>query len=181
MAKAPSKTPLIVAAVMVVGVIAGFNVISEKYRPKTEHELEAAAQKEQAEAAKNAQKNAPSPPPETGAAPATASLVMLGDEATLGAAQASSTITVGWSWTPDVQADPGKIWNGIQAVQKVAPSAKIHVVNTDAGADVPEGVSLDGAVIVPLAPDGSLPSGAEGYQNLQGALMGKAAAPPAPK
>ena len=182
MAKAPSKTPLIAAVVMVIAVVAGFNVIAEKYRPKSEHEMEEAEAKAQADAAKvqaDKSKTGASPAPASGepGQTADASLVTLGQEAFLGSKDGSKIITVGWSWTPDVQNDPGKVWNGLQALQKAAPNAKIHAVNTDEGSDVPDGVSVDGAVMVPLAPDGSLPATANAYLTLQGALGGTASVP----
>lgn len=173
MAKTPSRTPLIAAIIMVLLILAGFNALAEKYRPKSEHEMEAEAKTQQAEAAKNdAGKTSATPAPDSaapqgGSSPeASAALMQLGPDKTLGAKGAKKIITVGWSWTPDVQGNPNKVWAGISALQKAAPDAQIRVVNTDAVPDVPDGVSVNGVVVIPPVPDGSLRSVPEAYKSV---------------
>ena len=173
MAKSPSRTPLIAAAILVLACLAGFNALNEKYRPKSEKEMEAEQRQAQEDAAKKAPKTgaAATPPPtpgQTGSGDpsASASLMQLGPDKVLGAKTAKTTITVGWSWTPDVQGDPNKVWGAVKALQQAVPNAQIRVVNTDEVSGVPDGVSIGGSVVVPPAPDGGLPSDQATYKPL---------------
>ncbi len=178
--KTPSRAPLIAAIVLVLAVLAGFNALNEKFRPKTEKEIEAAqAEAAQAAASKGDKSGeaakAPTPAPSAAANPGAAtSLAQLGPDATVGAQNGANTVTIGWAWTPDVQGDPDKVSRAIDMVKKAAPNAKIRVVNTDEVSGVPDGVSMDGKVVVTPAADGSFPAEASAYQGVGSGAGAKA-------
>jgi hypothetical protein len=68
---------------------------------------------------------------------------------------------VGFSWTPEVQSDPSKVSNAVDALKKsLGSQARIKVVNVDASPGVPEGVSIGDKVIVPAQSDGTINPGA---------------------
>ena len=190
MAKSPSRAPLIAAVILVLAVLAGFNALNEKYRPKSEKELEA----EQAQAAKAAESKGGKAGSEAGKAPApipapssatnaeaSTSLVQLGPDTFVGDKSGKNTVTIGWAWTPDVQGDPSKVSRAIDEVKKAVPNAQIRVVNTDEVSGVPEGVSVNGKVVVPPSADGGFPAEANAYQGVAATIKAGAAVPPGPK
>jgi hypothetical protein len=154
-----SRTPVLIAAVVLaLGGIAILNRFQEMNDPKYQERMEREKQREEA---KKAQEQAAKNPAQGGLTaddPAN-ELATFGAEKVLGDAKATQTVTVGWQWTPQVQADPKLVYGAVDAVQKAAPRAKIRVVNLDAkpGA-VPAGVTVNGNTIVPAGPNGSIPT-----------------------
>jgi hypothetical protein len=168
----PSNSPVLIAVVVVaLGGLVGLNMMANQARPKSDHEIEA-EQKAQAAAAAS-----PSPAVAASAAPSAPgmppgpagtmssdsnSLVLAGAGSTLGAPEAKQEVIVGFSFTPEVQSDPSKVSNAVDALQKaLGPMARIKVVNVDEKPDVPEGVSIGGKVIVPAKSDGTIDAGAD--------------------
>ncbi len=134
------------------------NMALNRVRPKTTAEINEEQMAEQEKRMRDAQQNAPKTDPLSGGN--TTDLVALAPDAVLGPAKVKPTITIGYKWTPVVQASPSTIENVITAITKMAPDFGVRVVDTDVVAGVPEGVSTDGRVIVPLSGDGSIPSSA---------------------
>jgi hypothetical protein len=164
MAAQSSRTPVLIAGiVLALGGIVGLNMLQERNDPKYQERMEKERQREEA---KKAQEQAAKSPAQGGGLteqdPAN-SLATFGAEKTLGQPNAKASVTVGWRWTPQVQADPRLVYGAIDALQKAAPSASIRVVNLDAkpGA-VPEGVTVNGSTIVPAGPDGRIVAEAVG-------------------
>ncbi|MES2464296.1 MAG: hypothetical protein V4671_27360 [Armatimonadota bacterium] len=156
--------------------LVGLNAMSNQMRPKSDHEIEA-EQREQAKAAEPSPTASVAPAqsaePSGGALSDPNSLVVSGQGSTIGAPEAKQEVVVGFSWTPEVQADPSKVSKAADALQKALGSqVRIKVVNVDANQEVPEGVSVGGRVIVPAQSDGVIdPNAADAV---------KKALPPAP-
>jgi len=153
-----SRTPVLIAViVLALGGIVILNRFQEMNDPKYQDRMEKERQREEA---KKAQEQAAKNPAQGGGIteqdPAN-QLVTFGAEKVLGQPNARTSVTVGWRWTPQVQADPRLVYGAVDAVQKAAPSASIRVVNLDAkpGA-VPEGVTVNDNTVVPAGPDGRI-------------------------
>ena len=141
---------MMLAAVVGVGGIVMLNVAQNRSvsgNTRVEHDEDAPPAKSEAP-----QTEKPAP-----GGPAADSLANLPADSTVGPADAKHTVVVGWSWTPEVQADPSKVYNTVQALRKAAPDLKVRVVNTDAVPDAESGVVVDGKKVADTAPDGSLP------------------------
>jgi len=152
-----TRTPVLIAViVLALGGIVILNRFQEMNDPKYQERMEKERQREEA---KKAQEQAAKNPAQAGAADLGLAndLVTFGAEKVLGQPNARTSVTVGWRWTPQVQANPGLVYGAVDAVQKAAPSASIRVVNLDArpGA-VPEGVTVNDNTVVPAGPDGRI-------------------------
>lgn len=138
---APSFVVAIV--VLLLGMVA-LNVADRRFTPKTAEE----------EAAEQAQKSEPS----ESAPPAPSALVGLPPEQITGPPNAQTEIVFGWEWTPEVQADPGRLYRAIEALQKAAGQTdiKLRVVNVDAVPGAPRGLSVNGKTVLELPANGLL-------------------------
>ena len=158
MVKAPSKLILIIVALISVLAMVFLNKYSnEKLTPKNEEQEE---QEQQAAAAADAAKNkapmASIKTPAPGSAKA-ATLATLGQDATLGSTSPSAPeVTIQWSWTPEVQADPSKVYDAISGIAAKMPNVRVHAVNTDEVSGVPSGIFVGGRQVTPAGPDGSI-------------------------
>jgi hypothetical protein len=170
MANAPSKTVLIVAAALAVGVMAISNSIVQRLDPKVREQLEREAEQKAAAAA--AAKATPSPSPSASGAAATTtqgaadSLAAFGEEAVLGDKNAKQEVVVRWRWTPEIQADPGKMMAVVDSVQKAAPGVRVRVVNVDDAPDQQAGVFVKDHMVSPALPDGTMPVAAPAIQSV---------------
>ena len=106
-------------------------------------------------------------------------LVALGDDAVLGDKNGKKELIIGYAWTPAVQSDPSKVYKTIEMAQKGLPRARIRVVNVDAHPEVKPGLSVDGKMISPPAPDGALDVPEQAIIGLR-QMMGAPVAPPGP-
>jgi hypothetical protein len=151
-----SSAPVLAAVVVVaVGGMALLNKSQYDNRPKTMQELQA----EEAMKAPPDTHEADRKPAgvKTGAPSPGDKLIDLGPDAVVGEAKAPRTMTIGYRWSPEVQADPMRVYGPIEMVTKMSQGGvKIRVVNLDApGAPaVPEGLSSEGKVYVRLRPEG---------------------------
>ena len=139
---------------VILAVVVALNIIAQNSRPKTEAELQAEQQAQAARSTPDTKKTMPSPAPPTASTPAD-DLTSLDADTTIGKGTGAPTVTLGWKWTPDVQADPSLVGKAVEAL-KNAGAARVRVVNTDAVAGVPDGLSVNGNVVVPLGENGSL-------------------------
>jgi hypothetical protein len=96
------------------------------------------------------------PGPQAAPSGAPGELAELPPDHTVGPDGAVREVVVGWSWTPEVQADPNKVAAALRAVTAARPPGKVRFVNTDVHPNVPRGVSVDGRKIADLEPDGSV-------------------------
>ena len=84
-------------------------------------------------------------------------LSTLGSDANLGSQNPlAPVVTVRWSWTPSVQANPGKVYQTIAGLVAALPDARIHAVNTDETPGMPDGVFVGSRQLAPAKEDGSL-------------------------
>jgi hypothetical protein len=140
---------VIIILIAIAGMI-GLNAISGRFTPKSDED-EAA---EQASAA----------PPATPAPAPTPMAVLHGPQelaafspgGDLGDTKAQDAITIGFSWTPAIQADPVLVFGTIDQLVHSFPDARIQVVDTDLDPSVPLGVSIDGTLVAPADTDGSI-------------------------
>jgi len=144
---------LIASVVVALGALVILNGVMQRMDPKfQEQQAEEAAQKKQEEQQKQ-------PPSASGpSSPGGAKLVELGDDAVVGNKKGTTEIVVAYQWTPDVQADPSKVYNVIEMLPKATPQAHLRVVNADAHPGTPLGVSMNGKVVLPAQLDGSIPA-----------------------
>lgn len=173
----PSNAILIAAIVLGLAGMAIMNSISQRLDPaEIEKREKEAEEKKAAEAAQKAQETQkPSSDPADADKNA---LVGLGDDKILGKPDGKTEVLIVWSWTPEVQADPSKVWKAVQAAQTGAPDAKIRVVNADAKPDMTPGVFINGRQVLPVQPDGALPAVPDAYRQMSSP---GAAALPTPK
>lgn len=174
MATQPKNAILIAGVGMALAGIVMLNVIQARVTPKTEEQIAAETREREAEAAKQkpaVTQEASTPVSSAPAGGDTSALAFLGPETTLGSADAPQKIVIGWTWTPEVQADPGRLHAALQTIEKaLAGRAALQVVNLDARPDgAPLGVSQNGTVVAPLGEDGFLDGGAAAHA-LQEAL-----------
>ncbi len=140
-----TPTFVIVLAMLLLGMV-GLNVADRRFAPKSPEE-EAAAQ------AAEAQKSEPAQP----AASGSADLVRLPPEQITGAPNAHMEVVFGWEWTPEVQANPGQMYQAIEALQKAAAGnahVKLRVVNVDLVPDAPRGLAVNGKTVLELPANG---------------------------
>lgn len=181
-----SSPALFIAIGMALAALVILNVATMRLDPKyLEQQAKLAAEKQAEAAAKAGGTNADAPPPATGSGH---ELVGLGPDAIIGpSTNTKHELLIGWEWTPDVQADPSKIYRAVEEIRKAIPQLRIRVVNADETPNVTRGVSLDGNLIAPMLPDGGV-DGAPVMQHLQrvrnemfqGAEGGASSTPPPP-
>jgi hypothetical protein len=155
---------------MAVAGLVGLNMMSNQIRPKTDHEIEAEERARASAAASPTPAASPATAPPSSAPPGESAevslndpnaLVLAGQATSLGSPEAAREVVVGFAWTPEVQSDPSKVSNAVEALQKsLGGQARIKVVNVDASPGVPEGVSIGDKVIVPAQSDGAIDPGA---------------------
>ena len=175
----PSNSPVIFAivAIALAGLV-GLNVMSNQMRPKSDHELEAEQKEQNSPVAAASPAAAPGFAPVAGAPGAVSAsdpngLVLAGQGTVSGSATAKKEVIVGFAWTPEVQSDPSKVSNAVEALQKsLGDEVRVKVVNVDESPDVPEGVSFGGKVLVTAQSDGMISPAAA-----QAAMRALAAAP----
>lgn len=164
------NTLLIAFVVAAVAVFVGLNTLIGRLAGTSEHSHEA----EEAQAAVG-DKN------KTNAAPATSdeqerdALVRRPPDETIGPSNPSSDVVIGWSWTPEVQADPARLEQALAAARQGVPYVRVRIVNADAVPNAPRGIIVNGRKVQDLPPDGFLKSGDTGW-----AVSGKANVPPQP-
>jgi hypothetical protein len=167
--KAPSKIVGIIAIVIGVFALIMITQFSQKVTtPKTDAELEQEAQEQAQKAQADAQKkNAPAATPSKAAAPGdSGTLVMLGQDATLGSQDKSAPeVTLQWSWTPQVEADPSKVATAISDIMRQMPKVRIHAINTDESEGTPDGIFYQGRQVTAAGPDGSIKFDSTALQN----------------
>jgi hypothetical protein len=81
-------------------------------------------------------------------------------------------VVIGWSWTPEVQADPGRLEQALSAARQAVPYVRIRIVNADAVPGAPRGLVVNGKKVQELPADGFLKSG-----DIKWAVSGKADVP----
>lgn len=154
MARRPSNTPLIAGAGIVLALGVGLNFAQYQARPKTQYELRDEAEAE----ARKAEKTPEAAPPPPAAASPSNKLVELGPDSRIGPPTAEKTVVVAYHWTPEVQAEPMRVWGPVEMLEKMAKSnnAAIRLVNLDHpdAPKLPAGISMKGSVMVPLRPEG---------------------------
>lgn len=146
-----------VVAVALLG-MAGLNRMQHEGRPRTEAEIEqeVQAQKERAQKATAA---TPAPAEEEDLS-AEEELVALPPEISFGKPRPDREITVGYQWSPEVQAAPRETAQSIKNAIKMFKMMDGHleervryrIVNCDAMPEVPLGIYLDGERISDLVP-----------------------------
>ena len=147
------RTPFLILAIgiLLLGIVA-LNVAAGRF---------AGGNPEQNEAAESAEEQKGSEPAQTPAAAELEgsgnALVRLPPDTTMGPAEAAKEVVIGWVWTPEVQADPGKVSAAIEAVRKVVPGdVKVRIVNGDAAPDAPLGITVNGRTVRALPENGVL-------------------------
>lgn len=84
-------------------------------------------------------------------------LVQLPVDSTKGPTPAQRQVTFGWVWTPEVQADPAKVYQAIEAARAVVPDdVALRIVNVDAVPGAPRGIWVDGKPLRELPTSGAL-------------------------
>lgn len=148
----PGRSPvLLILAGFAVAILIGLNVMSAQFRPKSDEELQKEAQD------KAAAQASPTPSPAAPGAAAGSGLVSLSPDSKVGNTQAPEEVVLGFEWTPQVQADPNKVYQAVTMLQKAMPPvAHLRIVDVDLEPSVPEGISVGGKVIVPASADGSI-------------------------
>lgn len=160
--RTPSQTLLIAGIGFALACFVILNMVMQRLDPKYQEELQHEAERKAAEAqsAKSGQANGGAPkdgvPPMAGGGFGGNELAALGPDAVVGDKNGKTELTVGWRWTPDVQADPSKVYKTVDIMQKALPGVKIRVVNIDNNPSVKPGISQGAQTLMPLADDGSL-------------------------
>ncbi len=144
-----NNTPVIVAVIGIalVGMVA-LNRMQFESRPRTMAEM--VEERDKAIAAAKAA------PPEASAP--TAPLLGIPEDVTLGEKGAARVVTLGYSWTPEVQSEPEKAAEALRRLQTTLsssssaakPAVRFRLVNTDVVRDVPEGVTCEGQHLADL-------------------------------
>jgi hypothetical protein len=153
MNKAPSR--VILAAFALVAIVAMVMLNSFIQRNNPEEQEKQAQEAAQKAAAVGAQKATPAPMASHIRPAPAADLSTLGEDAVIGRGTGPE-VTVRWSWTPAVQAEPNKVYAVVTALQKAAPGIRLHLVNADETPEEPLGVFVDGREIAPAAADGGI-------------------------
>ena len=144
----PRNTTLLIIAGFVIVIIVGLNILIGQIANPPTPGAETQPEQEAAADAPAAQ----TPPPTNGSGGP--KLVELPAEATLGTPTAKNEVVLGWSWTPEVQANPGALEQTIAALSTAGRGAKVRVVNTDVVPGAPRGLVVNGKLALPLPPDG---------------------------
>jgi len=139
-----------IVVVFAIALLVGVNAMSLKSTPKSDEEIAA----EKAEATKSETTASPGAPPAQEQGPP--SLPMNNAYQILGKADSQKEVIVGFEWTPEVQADPTKVYNAVQGLTHIVPDARIRVVNVDQVPTIPTGISFGNHVVVPAEADGSI-------------------------
>jgi hypothetical protein len=140
--KRSSSTPIFIAiTAFALGGMAILNKVQYDSRPRTSAEMSEEAQKEQekqqAEMEKQQREAALR-------APAGEDLASLGAEATFGNEKsAKHKVTIGYEWTPELQADPSTLTMLVQDLKK-SSDVYLRVVNIDQNLDQEPGLFVDG-------------------------------------
>ncbi len=146
------------------------NIMAQKNRPRTEAEL---AQEETERQAKAPQpETSPAfddgPPPvamrkqsATDDAPKTLSegndLAAIGPDYTAPTSKpAGPSVTIGYEWTPELQANPDALARLAKKVQELAPDVRLRLVNVDANPQTPAGIAINNTVVAPPGDDGNI-------------------------
>lgn len=181
---APSNAILIAAVAMGLIGIAVINSINYRLSPQELERQAKEREQKMAEAAAQAQSQAspgaPAPQPVSGPSN---ELAAYGEEKIIGDPNAKTEVTFAYEWTPEVQADPGKVLKAVEAAKTVAPNAKIRVVNIDARPDegLTPGVYVNGQMRMPQQPDGAFVAEPQAYAGMVGSgPPGPATAPSSP-
>lgn len=148
----PSRTLLIAGIGFALACMVILNMFIQRMDPKYQEEMQ--RERERNAAAEQAKKQAQAPPPTASAN--SNKLVTLGESVVLGTKDSKSEVVIGWSWTPEVQADPGNIYGAVEKLQKLVPGMRIRVINADANPTVQQGLSFNGNLLIPIRPDGAL-------------------------
>jgi hypothetical protein len=166
--------PIAIGAMALAGLVMA-NIMAQKNRPRTEAEL---MQEEQERQPKAPQSGAPpgqvndDPPPvamkkqsTTDDAPKMLSegndLAALGPDYTAPASGAKGpSVTIGYEWTPELQANPDALAQLVKKVQEQVPGAQLRLVNVDANPQTPAGIAINNTVVAPPGDDGNIGSDA---------------------
>ncbi len=160
------NTLLIVLVAVAVAVFAGLNMAIGRLAGTGEHDHEA---EETQAAAKQGDRSKGDAAP--GGAEQSALARRPTDE-TIGPKDAKNDVVIGWSWTPEVQADPARLEQALAVAHPGAPYVRVRIVNADAVPDAPRGIVVNGQKVQDLPPDGLLKSG-----DIAWAVSGKADVP----
>jgi hypothetical protein len=170
MRKPSSVMPIAIGVFALAGLVMA-NIMAQKNSPKTEAEL-------QAEMQANAPKEgAPpgfddQPPPlvpkkqsATDDAPKTLSegndLTAIGPDYTIPASSSNGpSVTIGYEWTPELQANPDVLAQLVKKVKERVPGAQLRLVNVDANPQTPAGIAINNTLVAPPGADGNIGSDA---------------------
>jgi hypothetical protein len=158
----PSNTPAIIGvALLSIGGLVLINKASLDSRPKTQQEMEAEEQAKQTPAS-----STPVSQEETSKG-SDSDLVVTGD-LSAASGDGKKTLTLGYSWTPEVQANPRAIEQGMTMMKTYVAQKGMgfRTVNVDANPSVPDGLSIDGKQLAPL-PENGVPTPEWGMTSLQ--------------
>ena len=161
---------LIAIVVFAVAIFAGLNMMIGRLAGAGDHDHEA----EEAQAAQAAANGNRAP----GSAPApseAAALARRPADETIGPSTPSTDVVIGWSWTPQVQADPARLEQALSAARQAVPYVRVRIVNADAVPGAPRGLIVNGKKVQDLPPDGFFNPG-----NITWAVSGKADVPKSP-
>lgn len=147
--KPRNNTPAIVAVVGIALVgMAALNRAQFENRPRTMQEMMEERDKAMASV----------PPSPSAAHESAGPLLGISEDVAVGSKEASRVVTLGYSWTPEVQAEPSKAAEALQRLQKTLNrpetggpfDVRFRLVNTDVVRDVPEGVTCEGKHLADL-------------------------------
>ena len=158
---------LIAIVVFAVAVFAGLNTAMGRLANGNDHSHEA----EEAQTAVNENKTGGAGEPGPGG-PESAALARRPADETIGPATATNDVVIGWSWTPEVQADPARLEQALSAARQSVPYVRVRIVNADAVPGAPRGLVVNGKKVQDLPPDGFLNPGSVAW-----AVSGKANVP----
>ncbi|WP_309707809.1 hypothetical protein [Armatimonas sp.] len=146
-----NNTALLLA---VVGVCLGGMVILNRAqfenRPKSENEIRQEEENKAAAAAPHQTQTYGDAPSLEG------ELLGLPPDASFGTKGSNKVVTLGYSWSPEVQAEPQKAVDSLKELRTYLDQVgarmnmRFRLVNTDVQREVPEGVSLDGKVLMEM-------------------------------
>jgi hypothetical protein len=147
-------SPVMLVAIIVMA-IAGLimvNIFQEKNQPKTEAQMQAEQEKQQAEADKKRAAEA-TPAPPVKAEGSADDLVLQEGELKLGDPKGQHEMILAYEWTPELQNDPTQLSNIISKM-KTMPKIRARVINVDENENMAPGLYMDGRLVNPnpLAP-----------------------------
>ena len=147
--KPRNNTPAIVAVVGIALVgMAALNRAQFENRPRTMQETMEERDKAMASM----------PPSPSASREPAGPLLGISEDVAIGSNEASRVVTLGYSWTPEVQAEPRKAAEALQRLQQTLNQpetsasfdVRFRLVNTDVVRDVPEGVTCEGKHLADL-------------------------------